>query len=91
MIEKTITYQTYSFKELSETVQSKLINETVNNIMEIADCFAQNHGVWKAIRKAEKNQVPWFAGEIYYHEYNGDKKVLKLLRQSRYLSDGTII
>lgn len=88
---KTKTIDIYKFKELPEAVQDKLINEEVNMIGEQAEIFAPNSKVRRAIRIAEDNQTPWFFGEIYYHELNGKKEVLKHLSQFDYTIDGKII
>lgn len=85
------TVKTYKFKDLPETVQTKLINNEIEMLGEMAYLLAPNSKVCRAIRIAEDNQTPWFFGEIYYHELNGKKDILKTLSKYDYTKSGIII
>jgi hypothetical protein len=65
----TVTYDVYTFDELSPEAQDAAINDEINWWVETAgsvqDCPPE---ITRAFDKAEQMQTPWFAGE-YIMEY----------------------
>jgi len=86
---RTVTTKTnvYKFDELSEKVQSIVINEHIEFILEDETEFLSPN-VLRAIEDAEKMRTPWFTGE-YILEYARDE-VMESVRENEYLITGEI-
>lgn len=83
----TKTFEVYSFDELDEKSQTKVINDTIQCFLE-TDYDLLSPSMQKAIDKAERMQTPWFVGN-YMWEYAQDE-VMVSINDFVYLKNGEI-
>jgi hypothetical protein len=85
----TVVYPVYTFDELDEKVQDKVINDEITCWIEMfQDEKDMSKGMKKAIRKAERMQTPWFTAS-YIWDYC-KKEVLQGCGEYDYFVDGEI-
>ena len=80
----------YKFKELKEEIQEKIVCNYIDTLIETTDFYelSKNSNMYKAYKKAEKMQTPWFTGK-YIWQYCEDK-ILKDLNRLEFKKDGEI-
>ena len=80
----------YNYNELSEKSKEKVLNDYINFITEVVDfsTISKNSNLYKAYKKSEEMQTPWFFGS-YYWEYD-KRNILQTINQYEYLQDGSI-
>ena len=81
-IMRTVRTKVYQFSELSKEVQGKVINDTINDMVEYesADHYENWPEFKKAVDKAEQMQTPWFTGS-YVWDYCG-KDIVAMLTEN---------
>ena len=84
----TKTYQVYSYDELSEKVQEKVINDYITFILEAVPYENMSNDMRKACDKAERMQTPWFTGS-YIWEYC-QEGILDNVMDYQYLENGDV-
>ncbi len=87
---KVMKIKVYEFKELNEETQNKVINNTIDFITSITnfETINKNTNFYKAYKKAEELQTPWFLGQ-YLWDY-AKNQILKMCKQYYYFKDGEI-
>ena len=90
MREITKTIKLYKFDELNKEAKNKAIDDIVNFYVKYTDIevLHKNSNLYKAIKKADEMQTPWFVGHFIW-EYC-EKQILKDLRQYEYTENGDI-
>ena len=82
-----ITYETFSFDELSKLSQSCVVNKELINLMERVPYEDLTDNQKKGVDEAEKMQTPWFTGS-YIMDY-AREEILDLCKMGTYLKDGS--
>ena len=67
----------YKYNELSETVKTKIINNTINFFLELP-YENLSEKMKKAVDKAESLYTPWFSGS-YIWEYARDEIITQMM------------
>lgn len=90
MIEIVKKIKIYDFKELDQNIQENIINDFINMIVEMTNFeeLNKNSNLYKAYKKCEELQTPWFLGQ-YIWDYD-KKNVLKMCKSYNYLKNGEI-
>lgn len=81
----------FKFDELEEGIKEHIIDNIVSFIIDTMDIEKEKKkksNLYKAWKKSEDMQTPWFLGS-YIWEY-AEKEVLELCRGNEYLKDGTV-
>lgn len=81
----------FKFDELEEGIKEHIIDNIVSFIIDTMDVEKEKKkksNLYKAWKKSEDMQTPWFLGS-YIWEY-AEKEVLELCRGNEYLKDGTV-
>ena len=80
----------YKFKELKEEIQEKVICNYIDELIATTDFeeISKNSNMYKAYKKAEKMQTPWFIGQ-YIWQFCEDR-ILKDLNKLEFEKDGEI-
>ena len=82
---KKVTVNLYSFDELDEKAQCKVLNDTVSFLIDV-EGQDESSDVWKACKKANDMQTPWFAPQYVMEECK--EKVMSLARADLYAKNG---
>ena len=87
---RLIQLPVFTYDELPEKVQSKIINDAITFMVETFDGSAASCSdvFYKAVMTAEKMQTPWFTHE-YVWEYCKEE-VLEICRDVEYFNDGRV-
>ena len=75
---KTIKVDLYNYNELSDEAKDRAMNEHIDFIIEMLESIPHWGEEFKEdIKEAERNQTPWFLGQIIYQN-NKDKLIKEL-------------
>ena len=87
---RKVVIKIYEFKELKEDIQERVINNYIDYLLNIIDFNAlhKNSNMYKAIKKAQDMQTPWFTGQ-YVWEYC-KKDILNDVSNNEYYENGEI-
>lgn len=88
MTKISVEFETYTFKELSDSSKEKAINDYINFIVEFIPYNELSEDMRKAIDKAEAMHTPWFVGS-YIYEYAKDE-VIENLEHESFFIDGKL-
>lgn len=80
----------YKFKELEEEIQEKVICNYIDTLIATTDFdeLSKNSNMYKAYKEAEKNQTPWFLGQIIW-EYC-EEQILKNISKLEFKKNGDV-
>lgn len=83
-------FKVYSFDELSETSKEKVVCEYVDFLVQVTDfdSISKNSNLYKAYKKANEMQTPWFLGS-YILDFCDDK-IMKEIKKCDYLENGEV-
>jgi hypothetical protein len=86
-IKKTI--KLYEFQELTEKQKNKLASDYIQARIEMAnmDKLHPNTNLYKAVKRAEVMQTPWFVGSIFYYDFNGKKEFKNQIKRFMFDED----
>ena len=84
----TVTYKVYDYDELNEKAKEKVINDTIEVMLEAIPYENQSPSIQKAIDKAESMRTPWFTGS-YILDYAEDE-IEEWARAYGYLDNGEV-
>ena len=85
----TVNYPVYTFDELPENIQHKVVDDEINAWLEIyQDEDIMPEGMLKAIKHAKRLQTPWFTPG-YIWDYCKEE-VLSCCKEYDYLASGEV-
>lgn len=86
---KKINADVYRFKELPSDVKDEVMATYIQCLLNrpYERCSPK---MKKAIKIAEKNRVPWFVGDIYYHDCGGEQESENILNKHWFFIDGEL-
>jgi hypothetical protein len=82
----TKTYEVYSFDELNEESQNRVIDSTIRMVLDLPFMLTEN--MKNAIRKADAMQTPWFTEE-YIRDY-AEEDIMVIVNDYEYLKNGEV-
>ena len=89
---RTITkeFKIYKYDELSEDSKEKVINDYIESWLCLTnfETLNKNTNLYKAIKKAEEMQTPWF--EMQYVWDYCKKDILKNVKRDEYYENGSV-
>lgn len=88
---KTVEIPIYEYDELSKEAQEKVVNDTINFLIEIINPGDEKNctpGFLKACAEANAMHTPWFLGEMIW-DYDKEN-VLRFCRYRMYFKDGSV-
>lgn len=83
-------FKVYSFDELNDEVKGNVICEYIDFLVQTTDfdSISKNSNLYKAYKKANEMQTPWFLGS-YIWDFCEDK-IMKDIKQCDYLESGEV-
>lgn len=86
----TKEYTIYKFDELDENTQNSVVSNYIQDWLYSVDYekLNKNSNLFKAIKKAEELQTPWFTIQ-YVYDYN-KKVILRNVRKEEYYKNGNL-
>lgn len=87
---KTININVYQYKELEKDVQDKVLNQTIDFIVQVTDfeSLDKHSNLYKAYKKANDLQTIWFLGQYIWEM--AKSYVLDITKQNWYFKDGEL-
>jgi hypothetical protein len=86
----TKEYTIYKFDELDENTQNSVVSNYIQNWLYSVDYekLNKNSNLYKAIKKAEDLQTPWFTIN-YVYDYC-EKEILRNVKKEEYYENGNL-
>ena len=87
---REIKMKIYKFNELSQGAQNKVINKTIDIIIDTTDFenLHKNSNLYKAYNECRRLQTPWFLHQ-YIYDYC-KKNIISICKTYEYFADGGI-
>ena len=87
---KRVEIKVYRFNELEEDIQDKVINTFIEDLIYLTDFenLDKHTNLYKAFKKSEDLQTPWFLGSYIFEYCNKD--IIKILNSEYFYKNGEV-
>lgn len=87
---QTLTFKTFDFVELSDEVQSKIIDSTIEFVLSTTKYEEMSDNMKKAVDTADRLLTPWFTAG-YVWDYCREEILDEWIPEDGFLEDGALL